>query len=251
MKKITILLIVLISKSIFGQVEKSYIATYNYINVGLDVSESVNLYIEGNKSLTIFYNDTIKRKNDFDEEGNFNLNIEGSDKIGKKVYKNLKEKTIVFRDFYSKDGKLIPCIVEESLPNFEWIFDTKEKKIGSYLCKSAKLKFRGREYYVWYSTQIPISHGPWKFYGLPGLIMEVKSKDSKISFVLNKIKESNSLSDVIKTPKEGDKILFDDYIKYKENAVNDFIKNLYAKLPRGAKITVNSSNEDYNLEKEF
>lgn len=251
MKKI-ILSLVLISQCVFGQTEKSYVISYIYMNVGLDELTNVDLYTKGSQSLTVFHkNNTVARKNDFNDEGNFNVNIEGNDKIGKRVYKDLKDKKIIFRDFYSVNGKLKPCIVEEDLPNFKWNFGIKDKKIGKYLCQSAELDFRGRAYNVWYTTQIPINQGPWKFYGLPGLIMEVKSKDSNIHFLIDKVKEINNLSSEIEIPQEGDKISLNDYIKHKENAINDFINKLYATLPRGAKITINSSSKNYNLEKEF
>jgi len=252
MKKIIILIIIIISQSIFGQEVKSYLISYKYLNIGLDESKDVNLYIKGNESLTIFHeNDSLIDASSVDDEGNFNFNISGDDKVGKRVYKNLKQEKIVFRDFYSKEGKLNPCIVEEKLPKFNWVFGSDVKKIGDFLCNYAKLDFRGRTYEVWFNNQIPISHGPWKFYGLPGLIMEIKSKDLNISFTLNKIKESSSISDKIQIPNEGEKISFDDYVNFKENAINDFIKNLYSKLPRGAKIKLNSKPENYNLEKEF
>jgi len=252
MKKVTLLLVLMLSQFILGQEVKSYLVSYNYVNVGLNESKSVSLYIKGNESLTIFNkNDSIINKNSFDDKGDFNINISGDDKVGKRVYKNLKEKQIVFRDFYSTEGKLRPCIVEEELPIFKWVFGVKAKKIGKFLCNSAELNFRGRTFEVWYTNQIPISHGPWKFYGLTGLIMEIKSKDLNISFTINKIKESNSVSDKIQIPKEGKKILFNDYVNYKENTIKDFIKNLYSKLPRGAKIKLNSTPVSYNLEKKF
>lgn len=43
-------------------------------------------------------------------------------------------------------------------------------------CKKARTHFRGRDWTAWYATDIPYSAGPWKFGGLPGLI--VKAEDS-------------------------------------------------------------------------
>ncbi len=254
MKKIIILFCILITQLLYSQDRTTIIASYTYVNKGLNEVSKAELYIQGSESLTVFYKeDSISNKNKFDDNETFNINIDGNDKIGKKVYKNLNKKKIIFRDVYSKEGKLRPCIVEEKLPNFVWNFGygVEVRKIGRYVCNLAKLKFRGREYKVWYTTKIPIAHGPWKFYGLPGLIVEVKSKDGNIHFLLNSIKESKSIlnSSIIK-PNNGDKILFNEYITYKNEAVNDFIKRLYSKLPRGAKIKV-STKGNYNIEKIF
>ncbi|MFN0728717.1 GLPGLI family protein [Polaribacter gochangensis] len=252
--KTIILVLTLITQLIYSQEKATIIANYTYINKGLNEVSIAKLYIKGSESLTVFYKiDSLSNKNNFDDEESFNINIDGNDKIGKQVYKNLNERKIIFRDVYSKEGKLRPCIVEEKTPNFVWGFGhgVEVKKIGKYVCNLAKLKFRGREYEVWFTTKIPIIHGPWKFYGLPGLIIEMKSIDGNIHFLLNSIKESNNILDYsIVKPNNGDKILFKDYITYKNEAVNDFIKKLQSTLPRGAKIKVNS-NEDYNIEKVF
>ncbi len=50
--------------------------------------------------------------------------------------------------------------------------DNETRQILGYECKKATLKWRGREWIAWYS-EIPYSDGPWKFGGLPGLILEM------------------------------------------------------------------------------
>lgn len=69
---------------------------------------------------------------------------------------------------------------EESLPLMQWEMLAEEKEILGYNCNSAKTKFRGREWTVWFTTDIPYSYGPWKFSGLPGVIL--KATDSKNLF---------------------------------------------------------------------
>jgi len=64
--------------------------------------------------------------------------------------------------------------VEENLPTMKWSLLTEQKQIGKFLCEKAKTTFRGRTYEVWYTTEVPISYGPWKFNGLPGLMVEIK-----------------------------------------------------------------------------
>lgn len=38
----------------------------------------------------------------------------------------------------------------------------------------ARCAFRGRNYEAWYAPEIAVSAGPWKFGGLPGLILAIK-----------------------------------------------------------------------------
>ena len=69
----------------------------------------------------------------------------------------------------------------EPKPNFGWEILPETKNILGYKCQKAKGKFRGREYIAWFSSDIPRSDGPWKFCGLPGLILAVQ--DTKGDFV--------------------------------------------------------------------
>jgi hypothetical protein len=48
-------------------------------------------------------------------------------------------------------------------------------------CQKALTTFRGRSYIAWFAPDIPLSAGPYKFRGLPGLI--VKVEDTKSNFV--------------------------------------------------------------------
>lgn len=70
---------------------------------------------------------------------------------------------------------------EEPLPQFEWELMEAVDTIAGYTCSTAKTSFRGREWTVWFTMEIPISAGPWKFNGLPGLIL--KAQDDKLDYI--------------------------------------------------------------------
>jgi len=55
----------------------------------------------------------------------------------------------------------------------DWKFEEGTKQIGKYTCKKARTTFASRNYTAWYSEEIPLSEGPYKFRGLPGLILEM------------------------------------------------------------------------------
>ena len=40
-------------------------------------------------------------------------------------------------------------------------------------CQKAEVEYGGRQWIAWFTSEIPISDGPYKFRGLPGLIIEV------------------------------------------------------------------------------
>ncbi len=82
-------------------------------------------------------------------------------------------------------------IFEEENETQIWTIQDSFKNILDYRCQLANCKFRGREYYAWFTTEIPINEGPWKFNGLPGLIMEVYDKNRHYHFEIVNIKTDN------------------------------------------------------------
>lgn len=57
----------------------------------------------------------------------------------------------------------------------DWTYSSDETVVlYDYTCNKATTKYAGREYTAWYTLDIPISYGPYKFYGLPGLIVKVE-----------------------------------------------------------------------------
>ena len=66
----------------------------------------------------------------------------------------------------------------EAAPKIEWKLESGSKTIIGYQCKKASCTFRGRKYTAWYTPDIPIYSGPYKFADLPGLIMQISSDDN-------------------------------------------------------------------------
>ncbi len=79
----------------------------------------------------------------------------------------------------------------ESIPKQEWEISTGSKTIMGYNCQRATMEFRGRKYEAWFTTDIPLSYGPWKFHGLPGLILEVTDSKNEYRFTANGIRQVN------------------------------------------------------------
>ena len=77
-------------------------------------------------------------------------------------------------------GKTDYQYTEEVTP-IEWQLSPEQEVILGYNCQKATGTFRGREWQVWFTYDIPYNYGPWKLGGLPGLIL--KAEDSSGSFV--------------------------------------------------------------------
>lgn len=94
------------------------------------------------------------------------------------IYKNYPTGKFTMTDKIATDWFL----VEELIPEQQWNLTDETKEILGYQCKSAKCSFRGRDYIAYYTDEIPVADGPWKFGGLPGFIMEVRDTNNHYSF---------------------------------------------------------------------
>lgn len=73
-------------------------------------------------------------------------------------------------------------VYPDSVPSLEWNFSDEETgSIMGYDCRKATVKFAGRSYTAWFTPEIPLPFGPYKFGGLPGLIL--KLEDAERQFV--------------------------------------------------------------------
>lgn len=75
-------------------------------------------------------------------------------------------------------------LFEENLGQLNWKLEKGTDTIASYICQKATLNFRGRDYIAWFSPDIPVNEGPWKFSGLPGLILKIEDSHQLYSFTL-------------------------------------------------------------------
>jgi GLPGLI family protein len=112
--------------------------------------------------------------------GSGNINIsrrESPGQVGYKVTKSYPDfKTYLFTRVSMDQYK-----VKED-QKLEWKILPEKQKIGEYNTQKATTTYGGREWVAWFSTDIPFQDGPYKFYGLPGLI--VKLEDTTGSHIM-------------------------------------------------------------------
>lgn len=88
----------------------------------------------------------------------------------------------------------------------------------------------GRKWTAWFTAEIPIQDGPYKFHGLPGLIVKIEDEAKSHSFELKGISkyiENNKLQ--IDDNRNYEKEIVIDHFKYKKLAAelrNDPTKSL-------------------------
>ncbi|MBR1520569.1 MAG: GLPGLI family protein [Bacteroidaceae bacterium] len=109
------------------------------------------------------------------------------------------------------------CYYTEPTPKQNWQIMGETKTIVGYQCQKATCSFRGRNYTAWFAVDIPLCYGPWKFCGLPGLILEVY--DDKKEYVFECVG--------IEQPQHGFSIiLLDNYKTYRKTTRTELDRTL-------------------------
>ncbi len=127
------------------------------------------------------------------------------------VYQNYPEGK---HSVYAPIG-LVMCSYEEG-EKIKWeLIKGETKEVCGYTCSKARANYSGRTWEVWYAEEIALPFGPWKLVGLPGLVLEAKSKteDGELLFTAIAFKETNTQ---ITEPLD---------IKYKQATRKTFVKH--------------------------
>lgn len=77
-----------------------------------------------------------------------------------------------------------------------WKILPEKEKIGEWNAQKAEADFAGRHWIAWFSTEIPIQDGPYKFRGLPGLIVKIEDKTGSHKMELKGIKNITGNVDI-------------------------------------------------------
>ena len=96
-----------------------------------------------------------------------------------KIIKEYPIKKVTYSDKVLQDN-----FIYEEAPNFQWKILKEKKTIGEYKAQKATAKYGGKNWIAWFSNDIPFLDGPYKFYGLPGLIVKIEDANQNYSWVL-------------------------------------------------------------------
>ena len=128
-------------------------------------TERYNLLIDNNTKSSFFYSDKIV-------DNSFNANVFKD--FSKDEY--YKYEIILFRLYK------VPYQID-----LKWDLLEGDKLILGFPCKKSSVSFGGRRWVAWYTQEMAIQNGPYKFQGLPGLILEISSEDGDYEFIAKSI----------------------------------------------------------------
>ncbi|WP_448606942.1 GLPGLI family protein [Paenimyroides ceti] len=180
LKSIFFLLIPLLSLS----QSKLYKITYLTIaDIDNQVLSTDVLYVDEKKAYYEIGKKEVVSKNNYNMDAIF---IKQKEKIKSFVYTD-----ILNHKLYNIIEKKNIYKTVEPIPVMNWILTNESKEVEGILLHKVTVHFRGRNYEAWCDLDLPISVGPWKFNGVPGLIYEIRSleKDYSYSWILKEFKQ--------------------------------------------------------------
>lgn len=211
--KLIQLFFLLFSVVIFSQVNNRFVYEYkmapdinrrdsivtNYMN--LDSDGKVSYFYNAKK----YEMDSIMRAT-----GKVN-NLLGMGRYDQNLnYEIRKNNNNTATDFYSKFSGVNVWIPEKE--DIQWTLVNESKKIGMWNCQKAITNYKGRTWEAWFTDEVPISDGPYKFRGLPGLIVSIKDEENNHFFELIQIKKIHEIFTGISENKMLKKLTMKDFI---------------------------------------
>ncbi len=160
------------------------LSLFEYISV-LRINGDTSIHYPQNE----ITNDTINNSIKYGENGETFISREVSKKDYAITYMNINAKEKTSTDRYS--GK--DYLVSEKLQEYDWEITNEKKVIGKYRCQKAILKHEHDDSEIqvdehehihlteaWFTKDIQSSHGPIGYWGLPGLILEIREGSTYI-----------------------------------------------------------------------
>jgi GLPGLI family protein len=253
MKRIFIItFLVLCSNLIFSQGENILV---EYKSTRNNISNSATLIANAQNALYMIDSLLIEKEDKtklitIDEDKN-KINIaQRTVKIDASVYYLERTANIIY---FTKKFNKTNTLIKDELPALNWnIEGTETKKIGNFICKKATLNFRGSEIEAWYSEEINIPFGPWKFKGLPGLILELYNVNDPVVERWEAIKIIFPYTkNVDFSFRNGLKVaLYKDVVKNREIEINEQINRMQTRVPQGVTAKKSTLNR-LSIEKKF
>ena len=204
------------------------------LQIGKSISKCFSHYSNQVDSLSALPNGDMiigKMINDAMNNGEFMRGKYPHKRLKTYIYKNYPEGRMTVTD-----GLILQdyCYVD-SLHTQTWTMGDSTREVLGYTCQQATADFRGRRWTAWFATDIPVSDGPWKLGGLPGLILEAYDEGQQHLFTavgLERVKDEP----IIFNRSFGDNQKFEqtnrlEFLRSKKKSLMDF--NGYIQMDTG------------------
>jgi len=151
--------------------------------------------------------------NEKQEEETISTEAEGTMVMVKMIQPNNKfyadlinKKTVEQRDFMSRI-----FLVENTIDAAGWKITGNQKPILGYPCQEAVQAKDSSTIVAWFAPSIPVSAGPGKYLGLPGLVLAVDIDNGRRTIIATSVEPGAVGKDLIVKPKGGKRVSPEEY----------------------------------------
>ena len=142
--------------------------------------------------------------------------------------------------------------IEQKLIRINWKIEKETKEIGGFICQKAIGIFSGRTYVAWFAPDLPFQCGPFKLWGLPGLILEAEDSAREVRFLFKDInKETDSTKLVTIAGNSPVKISLADYNTAKKAYQKNPDTYMQSQLPADAPKVTKVGDNGVDIIKKF
>lgn len=153
----------------------------------IEYTEFFGVHENINYAMTFSETFSIYEQNSINGDGVEIINGFKEPPIKRKYYNNLKAKEIIFIE-----GIAYKEILTKDTLKIVWELKEEQKRIGEFNCFKAITNLKNNNYIAWFTTEIPFPFGPWKFNGLPGIILEILDESNFHHIIATRIKLEKS-----------------------------------------------------------
>lgn len=111
------------------------------------------------------------------------------------TFKNYPAGRVTTLDELAGDICRLRC--EEPAEKPRWTLTQDTLTLLGYRCTRATTQFKGRQWSAWYAADIPVSEGPWKLCGLPGLILKAEDDEGHYRFTADGLEQSHGTEPIL------------------------------------------------------
>lgn len=241
--KLSLLFVLLCSFLYSQKMDFNYILTYH---------TTINTHIEENYENILFLNNVIALYT-WKTIGNTEIQSTSSGgmtraehkKNGEYNFTDTKLKSIISLSNISSTER---PYVKQDLPEINWVITNETKVISNMQCTKAVGVYGDRTFTAWFSSDFPTHFGPWKLYGLPGVVVEAYDNNREIQFNLRSIKKNDKPVSVDLKNKKY--ITLEQFYQREINYPYELLKRMQSTATRGSSISISGVNYNF-LEKDF
>lgn len=210
-----------------------------------------DLYIKNNQVLSV--QDSIINQNKLTDSWTMAVNLDNGKKPPKQYYVSDISNDMERNFFFTANVENRDFFIYDSVPQPMWnIEENSTKTVAGYKCIKATGIFRGSKITAYFSKDLPYSAGPFKFYGLPGLILDIRVDNMDHEIWKAESVDINDNTAIAYKPQflNKEKISLKDYVDVKEAHMNKIFKKLSDALPPSNNIKV-TTNQRFTVEQKY